>query len=180
MPGRKSRRKPVFSFQHAYHDAASDQIDQAVIVSNDTDLMPALGMIRAHTKVIVGLVIPTLDRQRLPNADLAAHCHWVRRHLTVEELAASQLPRVIHGGKKPTVKPDSWHAHPELFEEALQLATAVRGSRSAAFQWFDAPSPYLGGQTPISLMTTEAGLRQVIAYMRTWTADRSRCLRGPG
>lgn len=165
---------------HAYHDAASDQIDQAVIVSNDTDLMPALRMIRAHTKVIVGLVIPTLDRQRLPNADLAAHCHWVRRHLTVEELAASQLPRVIHGGKKPTVKPDSWHAHPELFEKALQLATAVRGSRSAAFQWFDAPSPYLGGQTPISLMTTEAGLRQVIAYMRTWTADRSRCLRGPG
>lgn len=40
-------------------------------------------------------------------------------------------------------------------------------------------SPYLGGQTPISLMTTEAGLRQVIAYMRTWTADRSRCLGGP-
>lgn len=84
---------------HACHDAVSDQIDQAVIVSNDTDLMPALRMIRAHTKVIVGLVIPTLDRQRLPNADLAAHCHWVRRHLTIAELAASQLPRVVHAGK---------------------------------------------------------------------------------
>lgn len=156
---------------HAYHDALTNQIDQAVIVSNDTDLVPALRMIRANTPVRIGLVVPTRDRERRPNADLAKHCHWVRKHLTVEELAASQLPRVVPGGKKPTIKPDSWYPHPKLFLEALALAESVRGSHSAAFKWFDAPSPWFEGKTPMAMLASEEGARQVIAYMQKWIAD---------
>ncbi len=155
---------------HAYHDAMTDQVDHVVIASNDTDLVPALRMIREHTPATVGLVIPTRDSERRPNGDLAKHAHWVRRHLTDAELAAAQLPRVVLGGKTPTVKPDSWYPHPELFAEALRLAMEVRGSRAKAFQWFDAPSEHLGGHRPLQLLESEAGAHQVLAYMRDWIA----------
>lgn len=125
-------------------------------------------MIREHTPVTVGLVIPTRESERRPNADLAKYAHWVRRHLTDAELAAAQLPRVVPGGKTPTVKPDSWYPHPVLFQEALDLAIKVRGSRSKAFQWFDAPSDHLDGLRPIELLETKAGAQQVLAYMRDW------------
>ncbi|MGC5887797.1 antitoxin Xre/MbcA/ParS toxin-binding domain-containing protein [Ralstonia pseudosolanacearum] len=157
---------------HAYHDAITGQVDHVVIASNDTDLVPALRMIRAHTPVTVGLVIPTRDSERRPNADLAEHAHWVRRHLTDAELAAAQLPRVVPGRKKPTVKPDSWYPHPELFQEALRLAIEVRGSRAKAFQWFDAPSAHLGGQRPLELLESEASAQRVLAYMRDWIANQ--------
>ncbi|HDR8948705.1 TPA: NYN domain-containing protein [Burkholderia vietnamiensis] len=153
---------------NAYHDALTGEIDHAVIVSNDTDLVPALRMIRTHTRVVVGLIVPTRDRERRPNADLAKHCHWVREHLTDHELAVAQMPRVVPGGKKPTVKPDSWYPFPELFQQALDLAVGVRGSRSAAFKWFDTPSPFFGNQAPMEVMATVEGLNRVIAYMQDW------------
>ncbi|WP_197341917.1 NYN domain-containing protein [Ralstonia solanacearum] len=155
---------------HAYHDAMTAQVDHVVIASNDTDLVPALRMIRGHTSVTVGLVIPTRDSERRPNEDLAKYAHWVRRHLTDAELAAAQLPRVVLGGKTPTVKPDSWYPHPGLFQEALRLAIEVRGSRSKAFQWFDAPCEHLDGQLPLNLLESEAGAQRVLAYMRDWLA----------
>ncbi|MCL1622611.1 antitoxin Xre/MbcA/ParS toxin-binding domain-containing protein [Ralstonia pseudosolanacearum] len=155
---------------HAYHDAMTGQVDHVVIASNDTDLVPALRMIREHTPVTVGLVIPTRDSERRPNAELAKYAHWVRRHLTEAELAAAQLPRVVPGGKTPTVKPDSWYPHPALFLQALALAIQVRGSRAKAFQWLDAPSDHLDGRAPIELLKTEAGAAQVLAYMRDWIA----------
>lgn len=163
---------------HAYHDALTGQVDHVVIASNDTDLVPALRMIREHTSVAVGLVIPTRDHERQPNADLAKYADWVRRHVTDAELEAAQLPRVVPGGKRPTIKPDSWYPHPVLFQHALQLATQVRGSRSAAFQWLEARSEYLDGQCPLHLLKTEEGASRVIAYMRDWMRRSSESLNG--
>ncbi|TVP88645.1 MAG: NYN domain-containing protein, partial [Pseudomonadaceae bacterium] len=90
----------------AYHDAITGQIDHAVIVTNDTDLAPALQMIREHTTVLIGLVIPTTDQQRRPNSGLVELAHWKRLHINSAELAACQLPRVIPG-RKATTKPES-------------------------------------------------------------------------
>jgi 6-hydroxy-3-succinoylpyridine 3-monooxygenase len=159
----------------AYHDALTGQIEQAVIVSNDTDLAPALQMIRAHTGVVVGLVVPTRDCTRRANTDLAKHCHWVRSHLTDRELAAAQLPRVVPGGRRPTAKPDSWYPFPDLFLQAVRLAVRVRGSRSAAFKWFDTPSPFFDDRAPMSLMTTKDGLVRVITYMQDWVSKNAIC-----
>ncbi len=92
---------------HAYHDALTGAVDQVVIVTNDTDIAPALDMIRTHSPVMIGLVVPTTNLQREPNADLSERAHWTRRHITMAELAASQLPRVIPG-RKVTLKPESW------------------------------------------------------------------------
>lgn len=39
----------------AYHDAITGEVDQVVVVTNDTDIVPALALIRKHTSVIVNL-----------------------------------------------------------------------------------------------------------------------------
>ncbi len=157
---------------HAYHDAITGQIDQAVIVTNDTDIAPALEMIRAHTKVIIGVVVPTRDRTRQPNTDLVNRAHWCRSHITELELASSQLPRVIPG-RHPTVKPDSWYAFPDLLKQILDLAIPVRGSRAKAFQWLNQPNPYLGHEAPIDLIETEEGAHRVLAYIKAWISTQS-------
>lgn len=154
-----------------YHDAITDQIDHAVIVTNDTDIAPALSMIRTHTNVRIGLVVPTIDQTRLPNTELVKLAHGTRRHITTDELSVCQLPRVILG-KRPTTKPESWYAQPELMKEILAFAIPVRGSRAAAHKWMEQPSPYLGGERPIELAETVEGANRVLAYMRNWVAQK--------
>lgn len=153
---------------HAYHDAITDQIDHAVIVTNDTDIAPALSMIKTHTNVRIGVVVPTIDHERRPNAELVDKAHWTRGHITPTELAASQLPRVIHGGRKPAIKPESWYGQPELLREIVDLATPVRGNKAAAFKWMEQPNPHLGGKRPIELADTAEGAEQVLSYIRDW------------
>ena len=155
----------------AYHDAITGQIDQAVIVTNDTDIAPALAMIREHTKVLIGVVVPTTDHTRPPNTDLVKLAHWKREHINASELAACQLPRVIKG-RKPTAKPESWYGQPDLLQEILSLAIPIRGSKAAVFKWMEQPNSYLGGERPIDLIESEAGANQVIAYMQNWIAQR--------
>lgn len=157
----------------AYHDSITGQIDHAVIVTNDTDIAPALEMIRAHTDVIIGLVVPTRDHTRQPNTDLVKHAHWCRTHITDLELASSQLPRVVPG-RQPTVKPESWYAFPELLQQILELATPVRGSKAKVFQWMNQPNPFLGGAAPMDLIETEEGAHRVLAYIQNWIASQAK------
>ena len=126
-------------------------------------------MIRAHTRAVIGLVVPTRDRQRPPNRDLTRHAHWVRSHITVAELKAAQLPRVIPAARHPVLKPDSWYARPDLLAQALALACVEKGSRSKAFQWLETPNPHWNGAKPIDLLESDAG-EQVIAFMQTWNS----------
>lgn len=156
----------------AYHDAITGEVDQAVIVTNDTDIAPALQLFRSHTKARIGLVVPTRHRQRVPNTELTDLAHWVRTHIAPEELAASQLPRVI-AGRKPTSKPESWYARSDLLELVLARAMDVVGSRGKAFKWMEEENPYLDGRSPISLVETEAGAAQVIAYIERYQQTRA-------
>lgn len=93
---------------HLYHDAFAGEVDHVIVVTNDTDIAPALKMIRDNTDVSIGLVVPTRDNARMPNTVLKDQAHWTRRSLTDMELANSQLPRVIPGRRRATIKPDSW------------------------------------------------------------------------
>lgn len=164
---------------HAYHDAVTGDVDQVVIVTNDTDIAPALEMIRKHTPVSIGLVVPTTDHQRYPNADLAELAHWTRTHITMAELAASQLPRVIPG-RKPTIKPESWYPNPEKLGRILDLAIPVRGSRSAAFKWLGQENSYLGDRIPLDMLETEQGADEILAYIHEWLAEHAPTHDGPG
>lgn len=156
-----------------YHDAITGQIDHAVIVTNDTDIAPALAMIRAHTQVLLGVVVPTTDHTRPPNTDLVKLVHWTRRHINSSELAACQLPRVIPG-KRPTIKPDSWYGQPELLKEIMELAIPVRGSRASAYKWMEQPNPYLDNEIPIELAETVEGAARVLEYIRSWILQQDQ------
>jgi 6-hydroxy-3-succinoylpyridine 3-monooxygenase len=82
----------------AYHDAIVGNIDLAVFVTNDTDISPALRMIKENTSVLVGVVIPVCDPyNRRANAELTKYADWTRTHIKHDELERSQLPRVIKG-----------------------------------------------------------------------------------
>lgn len=150
----------------AYHDAIHRDIDCAVFVTNDTDIAPALELIRKHTQIQIGVVIPTIDF-RQPNTNLVEQAHWCRKHILESELKGSQLPRVIPG-RKPTTKPDSWYPHPDYLEQILKLAIPVRGSRAKVFQWMNQTNPYFGGLTPIDLLDSKEGSIQVLDYIHQW------------
>lgn len=156
---------------HAYHDAITGQVDQVVIVTNDTDIAPALKLIRAHTGVTIGLVVPVRRHERVPNTELADLAHWVRSHITSRELAASQLPRVVPG-RKPTIKPESWYARPDLLEQALALAAPILGGRGKAFKWMEEANPHLDNLAPIDLVETEEGAAKVLRYIQQYVADK--------
>jgi 6-hydroxy-3-succinoylpyridine 3-monooxygenase len=157
---------------HALKDTLVGEIDHAVIVTNDTDIAPSLEMIRSNTNAMVGLIIPTTGRERVVNTGLAKHAHWVRSHITKPELRSSQLPRVIHGGQRPAVKPISWHAHPDELNRAIELGTAEKGSATNAFKWLTTPNKHYGERTPLDLIETGHGA-EVIRFMENWAKSKS-------
>nr|WP_295774615.1 NYN domain-containing protein [Rhodoferax sp.] len=163
---------------HAVKDTLLGEIEHVVIVTNDTDIAPALEMIRAHTKATIGLVIPTTDHERVPNADLVKHAHWVRTHITEAELKSAQLPRVIAGGRRPAIKPDSWFARPDLLLRALELGEVQLGSRSKTFQWLGKANPHYEGQTPLELLEMADGER-VIQFMEAWASSSGGASKQP-
>ena len=99
----------------AYRDAVKGNAEQLVFVSNDTDLEPALKLIRhdLDDDIQIGVVIPMRkpkegSPRRPPNASLSKHANWTRSYITETELANSHLPEIIPTPKKPIVKPDYW------------------------------------------------------------------------
>jgi len=156
---------------HAFHDTLTGEVQHAIIVTNDTDIEPALKMIRQHTGAVLGLVIPTTDCQRIPNTSLEKRAHWVRKYITAAELAASQLPRVIQGSKNPTVKPDSWYAQPALLRQSIALGIVELGSRAKVFQWLERPLPMFANMTPLEMLETEVNGNKLILFMREWAEN---------
>lgn len=150
---------------HAFREAVMGEVDHLVIVTNDTDIEPALAMIREHTGATIGLVIPTTGA-REANTSLAKYAHWVRKRIGEDELRASQLPRVVQRERRSVAKPDSWYAHPDILERALSLGTARLGSRSKAFAWLGKANPNYGGQTPIDQIEAGNG-DAVIRFMES-------------
>jgi len=100
---------------HAYRDAIQARCDQIVIVSNDTDLSPALKMIREDlgSAIKIGIITPirktTMEsKSRLASTSLAQYADWTRTYILDEELKSSQLPDKVATKKKPIIKPDYW------------------------------------------------------------------------
>ena len=81
-----------------YHDVASNACDQIVICTNDTDLVPAIELIREHySNIKIGAVIPTTkNSNRSANQSIVSLAHWTRKYITDAELTSCQLPNVIN------------------------------------------------------------------------------------
>jgi uncharacterized LabA/DUF88 family protein len=98
---------------HAYRDAVQGKTDQVVICSNDSDMEPALRMIRDDVpSVRVGLVMPLREDSSPgrvhPNKRLTELAHWVRRYIRDDELVQSQFARNVPTKRKPASKPAHW------------------------------------------------------------------------
>lgn len=95
---------------HLYRDAQQAIANNLVICSADSDLVPALKMIRMDKfPVRIGVVIPkSPSNPRPPNAQLSGLADWTRSHIRDEELSASQLPNKVPTKKKPIIKPEYW------------------------------------------------------------------------
>ena len=92
---------------HMLNDAVNDEYDFAVMVSNDTDLLGALEMVREREKM-VGVIFPAPDTKKAAqslrkNADFYLN---VRPQL----LADCQLPNFVRGkNEKMLHKPEEWN-----------------------------------------------------------------------
>lgn len=96
-----------------YRDAVRGECDQQVICTNDSDLEPALQLVREDApNVRIGLVVPLRDKvlscNAVTNKRLTSKADWVRKHILDAELESSQLPKSVNTKKKPAQKPPHW------------------------------------------------------------------------
>lgn len=97
-----------------YRDVAQGVVDQILLVSNDSDLSPALRMIREDfPQVRVGIVIPSRSvdgcaGERRVTEHLERHAHWTREHIHESELRAHQFFDRVKTGKRPADRPALW------------------------------------------------------------------------
>lgn len=167
----EEKQSDVAMALHAYADAAKGEVDQVVLVTNDTDLEPALRMIREETKVVVGVIIPTCDGSRKPNQDLVALAHWHRSSVLRTELADSQLPTLVRKTGGVIHKPISWYPRPDLLEPIITEARRVKRSFGAAMKWLNTPCAYLDNRIPIAMAGNDDEAGELMAYMAKYAKD---------
>lgn len=168
-----------------YDDALSGDIDQVVLVTNDTDLAPALAMLKMRCPHIVrGLVIPTRKSaahgryERQSNTTLEKLADWTRHHITDEELRASQLQDVVLGPRKASIKPHSWYAKPQHLAKMLEMALPVLGSEKKVMQWARKECEHLGGRRPVDLIETDEGAAAVFSYIESYIRGQRGSIEG--
>ncbi len=152
---------------HAYSDAIRGEIDHAVIITNDTDIVPALKLIKAHTSVKIGIISTTRTKGMAVNQDLDDHSDWTRKHISDDDLVASQLPNLIRIANSTKVihKPISWYPRPEEFIPLFEEVQRVRKTKSSALKWLNEPCERLGGRVPLQMIGNDADLLELKAYM---------------
>ena len=99
-----------------YRDTVRGHCEQVVLVSNDSDLVPALKLVLEDAPAVRrGIVFPRrepqteVEKKRRPaNADLSSLAHWTRHEIKLAELAACQLPARVGTRRAPANKPGYW------------------------------------------------------------------------
>jgi uncharacterized LabA/DUF88 family protein len=98
-------------------DACHQRCEQAVLCSNDSDLVGALSVVRRdHPNVVTGLVAPVRDQRRICG-DLRKAVTWYKA-LNPAHLANAQLPARILGTQLSC--PDAWKQPSASIERRAQ------------------------------------------------------------
>ncbi|MDE2900924.1 MAG: NYN domain-containing protein [Chloroflexota bacterium] len=84
-------------------DGFERDYDQAVVISNDSDLTLPIQMVRDKLGMRVGVIDPSARR----SFGLASAATWYR-HLRQGVLKISQFPDTLHDARGPITKPASW------------------------------------------------------------------------
>ena len=93
---------------HLVRDAFLNTFDVAVLLTNDSDLVEPIKVVRKETGKDVGLLVPV----KYPNASLTAAASFVL-HLRPGHLAQAQFPQVLAlPDGKVVQRPPSWIAPP--------------------------------------------------------------------
>lgn len=90
---------------HLLNDAWLNRYDCGVIVSNDSDLAEAMGLVKHYHKKMLVLVTPGKPKDRPSSRELSKHADFVRR-IRQGALKDSQLPNPIPGTS--LYKPRKW------------------------------------------------------------------------
>ena len=169
----EEKRSDVSIALHMYDDAINDEVDQVVLVTNDTDFVPAFEMLeKRRPEIVRGLVIPVRKLvgcqkvEREPNVSLSQLAHWVRKHITDDELRQAQLPEVVHGGRRASIKPNSCYARPDHLSTMIEMFELAKVKKAAAMKWSRKNCVQLDGLRPIDLIETDDGAARVFDYIR--------------
>ena len=86
------------------------KIEQILLVSGDTDMTPALKMIKEDfPSMKIGLIFPQRENlKRTPPGSLIELADWSRKVVKESELNQNQFPDRISTKKKPILKPSYW------------------------------------------------------------------------
>ena len=87
-------------------DCADDDIDEAVVISNDSDLMLPIEYASDRFRKTVGVISP--HRRNKFSRELMQVASWSFKEINASVLAASQLPDVVHHPRGPITKPATW------------------------------------------------------------------------
>lgn len=87
---------------HLLNDAWLDKYDCAMVISNDSDLAEAMGLVKQHHKKMLGLITPG---DKWTSKQLKVHADFVR-YVRPGALQKSQLPNPIPGTS--IYKPSRW------------------------------------------------------------------------
>jgi uncharacterized LabA/DUF88 family protein len=88
---------------HLVSDAYKNAFDAAVVLSNDSDLLPPIKFVKEDLGKLVGILNP----QKHPSAVLTAMAHFVK-NIRPTVLANSQFPSSLQDAKGIFTKPISW------------------------------------------------------------------------
>ena len=98
-----------------YRDLGKGLCDRIILVTNDTDLEPALAAIREDFPVaMIGVVAPVRHTRagttmyRAASGSLSNLAHWAISYLSDDQLLQAQLPPIVPTKKKPILKPAHW------------------------------------------------------------------------
>ncbi len=92
-----------------YRDASLGGVDQQILISSDSDLVPALNYIKGDFEnIVLGLILPRNNQNRRRNNALSDCVNWTRRYISEGELKKHQLPDMVPTNKKPVYKPKYW------------------------------------------------------------------------
>ncbi|BAZ00484.1 6-hydroxy-3-succinoylpyridine 3-monooxygenase HspA [Tolypothrix tenuis PCC 7101] len=87
---------------HLVSDAYKQEFEQAIVISNDSDLCEAIKIVRS-LKLNVGILHP----HKRPSIELSKHAHFIRP-IREGALQGSQFPHTLHDKAGSFHKPDSW------------------------------------------------------------------------
>lgn len=88
---------------HLLHDAHLNRFDIAIVISNDSDLLCPIKVVRAELRKQVGILNPHTK----PSKALLPHIDFIKQ-IRPGALQASQLPSSLRDTKGPITKPPGW------------------------------------------------------------------------